>query len=143
MIPVLVQLVMSYPSGLFFATCPRATDPAQPPTFETTTGCPRNFSALLARIRVLASSVPPGAKVTIRLIGLAGYCWAETKTGTRMRKRPTRIAFPETFPKVFIRSSFFGLERVIRLAAIPVKQGRSPSGWRPESLLFWFLRDFE
>src|SRR5215475_2895850 len=48
--------------------------PPAPPRFTTTIGCPRAGATLAAIQRATMSGGPPAMPVTIRLMGLFGYC---------------------------------------------------------------------
>src|SRR3972149_2941678 len=50
--------------------------PPAPPTFSITTACLSGLPLLAATGRAIVSTGPPGANGTMRVMGLAGYCWA-------------------------------------------------------------------
>src|SRR4030067_1608682 len=66
-------MVRVYPSGAAWAPASTPTIPEAPALVTTTRGCPKYFSAAIAKVRACKSDSPPGEKGQIIEIGLFGY----------------------------------------------------------------------
>ena len=78
-----VAMPSTWPSGVALIISSAPIEPPPPALFSTSTCWPSSLLRPGATMRATMSVVPPGAKGTIRRIGLLGKAWARASMGAR------------------------------------------------------------